>query len=175
MQGSSQAPYSSWLSELGTTSWLWDSAPLVSAPHGCTDVPQGFTLSICVQTDPSYSNGAEHNLGFWFTSLKLLLLNFSQKHRWCCGFLFISVWRLKGGCLGEEGRERTRDGKSEFSRRASHNFIFFFQPLVMAGSLIAAICSRKFPGGFPGIPKCGGLGAQPVTTTRAAVKRMDLS
>lgn len=148
MQGSSQAPYSSQLSDSGTTSRLWDSAPLAPAPHGCTHGPQGSALFICVQTNPSYSNAAERNLGFWFTSLKLLLLNLSQKHRWCCGFLFISVWRLKGGCLGGEGRERTRDGKSEFSRRASHNFIFFPQLLVMARSLIAAIRSRKFPGGF---------------------------
>jgi len=81
-------------------------------------------------------------------SLKLLLLNLSQKHRWCYGFLFISVWRLKGGCLGEEGRERTRNGKSEVSGRASHNFIFFPHLLVMAQSLTAAICSRKFPGAF---------------------------
>lgn len=110
--------------------------------------------------------------GVWLMSLKLFLLQVSQKHRWWCGSLIISVWRLKGGWLGEEGRERTRDGKSEFSRRASHHFIFFPQPLLMARVMDSSFSLQKILRGFPGILKCGGLCAQPVTTPAT---RMDLS
>lgn len=44
------------------------------------------------------------------------------------------------------------------------------------GQVTDRICLlQKISRGFPGILKCGGLRAQPVTTTRDAAKRMDLN
>lgn len=71
---------------------------------------------------------------------------------------FFSVWRLKGGRLEKEGRERARGGRREFSGRSSHSFIFP-QLLVTARSLTTAVHSRKFPGGFLEYPRVVGWGS----------------